>query len=74
MVEVNIDIPTKVYTLHRAGCQQKPAGVPQYKGFGALKRDGGWFSFPTEADARAHYDVEWQPRRFTWVDCSYCRE
>jgi hypothetical protein len=73
MVEVNIDVPTKIYTLHRPGCKQKPGREPKYKGFGTLKRDGGWLTFDTEAEARDDYQRRWQPRGYQWVNCSYCR-
>jgi hypothetical protein len=74
MVEVNGDNPMRHCTLHRKGCHTKPKRKPPYKGFGSLERYGGWLPFLNEAEARAYYEAEWQPRGYGWVDCSYCRE
>ena len=74
MYWLNVDYPNKQCTLHREGCRWKPRKEPGYKGFGRMKRDGGWLSFKTENDAAAYFRSEWQSKGFKWVRCPSCRE
>ena len=57
MIWVNIDKPTKRYVIHASrSCQyvvQK--AETNYKGVDTLKRDGGWISFDSRANALARY-------------------
>ena len=72
MVWLNVDIPTKKCTLHRDGCNLKPRQEPRYKGFGELKRDGGWLSFNSDDEAEAYYRRDWRQRGYEWIRCSFC--
>ncbi len=70
---LNVDIPTEKCTLHREGCTWKPRKEPGYKGFGKLKRDGGWLSFKTDSDAESYYRGDWQGKGYEYIRCSHCR-
>jgi hypothetical protein len=73
MYWLNIDFPTKQCTVHRQNCNQRPKKEPKYKGFGTLKRDGGWLSFKTTGEAEFLYRSKYQGRGYKFVRCSYCR-
>lgn len=73
MVWLNVDFPFKTCTLHRQGCSRRPSKEPVYKGFGTLKRDGGWLTFKSDSDALSYYQTTWQGQRYRLIRCSYCR-
>lgn len=72
MYWLNIDIPTRICTLHLDGCRTKPTVEPGFKGFGRMKRDGGWFVFSSSQETSAHYKQEWKTRGYDWIQCSRC--
>ena len=73
MYLVNVDFPNETCTLHRRNCGRKPLKEPKYKGFGKMKRDGGWLSFETVEKAESHYNRKWQRQGYKWIRCSYCK-
>ena len=56
MIWVNEDRPTKKDVLHIEGCKYEQAkrDTPN-KGINQRKKDGGWFIFPTEDEARQRF-------------------
>lgn len=72
MYWLNVDIPNRTATLHRGDCSWKPGQEPKYKGFGELKRDGGWLSFKTIGEAELYYRTNWQEQDYKWIRCSSC--
>lgn len=61
MVWVNVDKPTKKYTIHAARtCTYvlKMAPTP-FKGVEELRRDGEWLSFTDVANALARYQKQY---------------
>jgi hypothetical protein len=60
MYWLNVDMPNRTCTFHWRDCTWKPRQEPKYKGFGKLKRDGGWLSFSTEVEAQSYYRGKWQ--------------
>jgi hypothetical protein len=73
MFWLNVDFPNQTCTLHREHCNRRPRKEPKYKGFRVMKRDGGWLSFATDAEAETYYRGERQGKGYKWVRCSYCR-
>lgn len=73
MYWLNVDKPDLACTLHRENCSSWPENKPKYKGFGELKRDGGWFSFKTVTDADSFYRDSWKYQGYRWVRCSLCK-
>lgn len=73
MYLLNIDFPLRSCTLHREHCTWRPRKEPRYKGFGEMKRDGGWLSFSTVSEAESFYRRNWQGKGYKWVRCSHCR-
>ena len=59
MVIVNIDKPNKTFTIHETTCTYagKAAETP-FKGFGTLKRDGGWLLFNDRTASVVRHDAE----------------
>ncbi|WP_102027757.1 hypothetical protein [Salirhabdus sp. Marseille-P4669] len=47
-VWVNIDIPTRKFTIHTECTYTKNMKETEYKGIERLKRDGGWVSFKSK--------------------------
>ncbi len=58
MLWVNIDKPLKKFTIHEALSCIYVAKIQEspYKGVECLKRDGGWMSFQSKAEAMHYYD------------------
>ncbi|WP_312474752.1 hypothetical protein [Neobacillus sp.] len=44
---INIDIPTKKFTIHHKCIYTDKMSETSYKGIGTLKRDGGWLKADT---------------------------
>ncbi|RPF53329.1 hypothetical protein [Aquisalibacillus elongatus] len=59
-VWVNIDVPTKCYTLHRECSYTNRMCETPYKGVGKLKRDGGWIRFRNEDIALKRQQEEYE--------------
>ncbi len=70
---LNVDIPTKKCTLHRAGCiYETSKQETSLKGIRQLKRDGGWLSFSSELDATATFTGTYAPRDYRLASCAKC--
>jgi len=66
MVWVNVDIPTKKCVIHTEQCNYaKRKTETRFKGIEELKRDGGWFSFPSLHQAESHCKRQWDPQGHT---------
>ncbi|TFB22870.1 hypothetical protein E3U55_06425 [Filobacillus milosensis] len=58
-VWVNIDLPTKRYTVHRECIYTNKMCETPYKGVGKLKRDGGWIRFRNAEAAKKRLQEEY---------------
>lgn len=64
-VWVNIDHPTKRFSLHKVCIYTETMAETPYKGVGVLKRDGGWLPLENKEAAEklykekySHYDFD----------------
>ncbi len=73
MFWVNVDEPdNRKCTIHREECRYVLRSETPYKGIGRLKRDGGWFPFPSLEEAENHCKREWETKGFIVRRCGRC--
>jgi hypothetical protein len=53
---INIDIPTKKFTIHHQCVYTEKMKETPFKGIGELKRDGGWIKVKSLEDADSLYE------------------
>jgi hypothetical protein len=53
---INIDIPTKKFTLHKQCGYTEKIKETALKGVGSLKKDGGWLQVKSKSEAEILYD------------------
>ena len=70
---LNVDKPdSKKCTLHTDKCSYILKEETPYKSIERLKRDGGWFVFPSRREAIAFYEQEWKPQGYSLSEDCYC--
>ena len=66
---MNVDIPTKSF-LHVEGCRfevNKKATL--LKGIEEIKKDGGWFSFPSLSEAKKYFEQKYPNKTLFTHSC-----
>lgn len=63
-VWVNIDHPTKRFSLHKVCIYTEKMAETPYKGVGVLKRDGGWLKLDNKEVAEKLYMSQYRDYAF----------
>lgn len=71
MFWVNVDIPWRMWKLHREDCRHSKPRASRYKGVNVMERDGGWFKFPTVEEAYEYYKEKGEGD--IWQPCKFCK-
>lgn len=70
MYLMNIDNPTRSYTLHEANCNTVLLRDTYRKGIEKMLTDGGWFGFNSKEEAIAEHENYYSKYKFT--ECGKC--
>ncbi|MCT8140523.1 hypothetical protein H1D32_24325 [Anaerobacillus sp. CMMVII] len=57
---VNVDIPTKMFTVHTNCTYENKKSETDYKGINRIKRDGGWLNFSSIKEIESFYSENYE--------------
>ncbi len=70
---LNINIPTKIFTIHRADCPYiRRIKETKFKGIGGLKLHGGWLEFNSLSEIEEYFRSNFDTKKYVLRFCLRC--
>ncbi len=70
---LNVDIPTKICTIHRSNCPfTRRIKETDVKGIGRIKIRGGWLQFNSIDEIREYFEANFNTKKYVLRYCLKC--